>query len=67
MDAAASMVHNAAMLTIAAQVCLIYATAGWYKVQGSRWQEGSALHYALNDGPGRPPPPPPLAKRLATA
>ncbi|MGW0823318.1 HTTM domain-containing protein [Streptomyces sp. NPDC002845] len=48
LDAAASMLHNAAMLTIAAQVCLIYATASWYKVQGSRWQEGSALHYALN-------------------
>ena len=48
LDAAASMLHNAAMLTIAAQVCLIYATAGWYKIQGSRWQEGSALYYALH-------------------
>ncbi|WP_329220202.1 HTTM domain-containing protein [Streptomyces sp. NBC_01485] len=48
LDAAASMLHNAAMLTIAAQTCLIYSTAGWNKVQGSRWQEGSALHYALN-------------------
>lgn len=48
LDAGASMLHNAAMLTIAVQVCLIYSTAGWNKVQGSRWQEGSALHYALN-------------------
>ncbi|MGW3355904.1 HTTM domain-containing protein [Streptomyces bungoensis] len=48
LDAGASMLHNAAMLTIAAQVCLIYATSGWYKVQGSRWEQGSALHYALN-------------------
>lgn len=48
LDAAASMLHNCAMLVIAAQVCLIYATAGWYKIQGSRWQEGSALHYALH-------------------
>ncbi|MFE2562062.1 HTTM domain-containing protein [Streptomyces sp. NPDC059352] len=48
LDAAASMLHNCAMLAIAAQVCLIYATAGWYKIQGSRWQEGSALHYALH-------------------
>ncbi|MER6627990.1 HTTM domain-containing protein [Streptomyces sp. NPDC000987] len=48
LDAGASMLHNTAMLTIAAQVCLIYATSGWYKVQGSRWEQGSALHYALN-------------------
>ncbi|WP_318208837.1 HTTM domain-containing protein [Streptomyces sp. SJL17-1] len=48
LDAAASMLHNCAMLAIAAQVCLIYATAGWYKIQGSRWQEGSALYYALH-------------------
>nr|WP_254705925.1 HTTM domain-containing protein [Streptomyces vilmorinianum] len=48
LDAAASMLHNCAMLVVAAQVCLIYATAGWYKVQGTRWQEGSALYYALN-------------------
>ncbi|MFD8013102.1 HTTM domain-containing protein [Streptomyces sp. NPDC058955] len=48
LDAAASMLHNAAMVVVAGQVCLIYATAGWYKIQGSRWQEGSALHYALH-------------------
>lgn len=48
LDAAAAMLHNAAMLTIAVQVCLIYATSGWYKVQGTRWQDGSALYYALN-------------------
>ncbi|MEU6540793.1 HTTM domain-containing protein [Streptomyces sp. NPDC047000] len=47
LDAGASMLHNTAMLAIAAQVCLIYATSGWYKVQGSRWEQGSALHYAL--------------------
>ncbi|WAZ19059.1 HTTM domain-containing protein [Streptomyces cinnabarinus] len=48
LDDCASLVHNAAMLVIAAQVCLIYSTAGWYKIQGLRWQEGSALHYALH-------------------
>ncbi|MFF0561399.1 hypothetical protein [Streptomyces sp. NPDC004266] len=42
------MLHNAAMAVIMAQVCLIYATAGWYKIQGTRWQEGSALYYALH-------------------
>ncbi|MGW6916535.1 HTTM domain-containing protein [Kitasatospora sp. NPDC054939] len=48
LDALATMVHNCAMLVIAAQVVLIYATAGWYKVQGSRWQDGTALHYPLH-------------------
>jgi hypothetical protein len=33
---------------IAVQVVLIYGTAGWYKVQGSRWQDGTALHYPLH-------------------
>ncbi|MFI1659423.1 HTTM domain-containing protein [Streptomyces sp. NPDC020472] len=48
LDAAGAMLHNAAMAVIMAQVCLIYATAGWYKIQGTRWQEGSALYYALH-------------------
>ncbi|MFI6767924.1 HTTM domain-containing protein [Streptomyces sp. NPDC050355] len=48
LDVVANLVHNAAMLVIAAQVCLLYATAGWYKIQGARWQDGSALHFPLN-------------------
>lgn len=43
-----NLAHNAALLVIAAQVCLIYATAGWYKVQGSLWQDGTALYYPLH-------------------
>ncbi|MEU9142517.1 HTTM domain-containing protein [Streptomyces sp. NPDC048349] len=43
----ANVLHNAGMLVIMAEVCLIYATAGWYKVQGSRWQDGTALYYPL--------------------
>ncbi len=42
------MVHNCAMLVIAVEVVLIYATAGWYKVQGTRWQDGTALYYPLH-------------------
>lgn len=49
-DALAAMLHNAAMLVIAAQVVLVYATAGWYKVQGTRWQDGTAVHYPLHLG-----------------
>lgn len=48
LDACTAMLHNCAMLTIAVQVCLVYAAAGWYKIQGSRWQEGSALYYVFH-------------------
>ncbi|MEV6975797.1 HTTM domain-containing protein [Kitasatospora sp. NPDC093806] len=48
LDALATMLHNCAMLVIATEVVLIYATAGWYKVQGSRWQDGTALYYPLH-------------------
>lgn len=43
----ANLAHNAALLVIMAEVCLIYATAGWYKIQGSRWQDGTAIYYPL--------------------
>jgi hypothetical protein len=48
LDALATLLHNAAMLVIAAEVCFIYATAGWYKIQGSLWQGGTALWYPLH-------------------
>ncbi len=44
----ADVVHNGAMLVIVVEVCLIYSTAGWYKIQGSRWQDGTALYYPLH-------------------
>ena len=43
----ANVFHNGAVLVIAFQVCVIYATAGLYKVQGSMWQDGSAMGYVL--------------------
>ncbi|MER7107008.1 HTTM domain-containing protein [Streptomyces sp. NPDC000229] len=46
-DVLANLVHNATLAVIMAEVCLIYATAGWYKIQGSRWQDGTALYYPL--------------------
>ncbi|MFF5156187.1 HTTM domain-containing protein [Streptomyces sp. NPDC000348] len=48
LDVVANVVHNGALLVIMAEACLIYATAGWYKVQGSRWQDGTAVHYPLH-------------------
>ncbi|WP_338781169.1 HTTM domain-containing protein [Streptomyces sp. DG1A-41] len=48
LDVVAHIVHNGALLVIMAEACLIYATAGWYKVQGSRWQDGTAVYYPLH-------------------
>ncbi|GAA2708529.1 MULTISPECIES: HTTM domain-containing protein [Streptomyces] len=48
LDVLAHLAHNAALLVIMAEVCLIYATAGWYKIQGSRWQDGTALYYPMH-------------------
>jgi hypothetical protein len=48
LDIVANVVHNGALLVIMAEACLIYATAGWYKIQGSRWQDGTAVYYPLH-------------------
>lgn len=42
--------HNGAVLAVAAQICVVYGTAGFLKVQGSMWQDGSALGYVLRLG-----------------
>jgi antimicrobial peptide system SdpB family protein len=44
---ALAMLHGAAMLAFALQVCLVYAVAGLYKVQGEMWQSGTALYYIM--------------------
>ncbi|MBQ1090975.1 HTTM domain-containing protein [Streptomyces sp. B93] len=48
LDVIANILHNGALFVIMAEACLIYATAGWYKIQGSRWQDGTAVHYPLH-------------------
>ncbi|MEW2406656.1 HTTM domain-containing protein [Streptomyces griseoviridis] len=48
LDVVAAVAHNGALFVIMAEACLIYATAGWYKIQGSRWQDGTAVHYPLH-------------------
>lgn len=45
---AVTLLHNAAVLAVAFQMCLIYGAAGLYKVQGSMWQQGTALYYTLH-------------------
>ncbi|WP_070015059.1 HTTM domain-containing protein [Streptomyces nanshensis] len=47
-DMVANLAHNATLLVIVVEVCLIYSTAGWYKIQGSRWQDGTAVYYPMN-------------------
>ncbi|MDI3402812.1 HTTM domain-containing protein [Streptomyces cavernicola] len=47
-DVATNLLHNAALFVIMAEACLIYATAGWYKIQGNRWQDGTAVYYPLH-------------------
>jgi len=43
-----AILHNCGMFVIAAQVCILYGAASLYKVQGSEWRDGTALHYVLN-------------------
>ncbi|MEU2731312.1 HTTM domain-containing protein [Streptomyces griseoviridis] len=43
-----TVLHNCALVVIAAQVCFLYGSAGLYKVQGGTWGAGTALHYVLN-------------------
>ncbi|SMF62687.1 HTTM domain-containing protein [Streptomyces sp. Amel2xC10] len=47
LDVIGNILHNGALVVIMAEACLIYATAGWYKIQGSRWQDGTAAYYPL--------------------
>ncbi|NWF29636.1 HTTM domain-containing protein [Streptomyces sp. PKU-EA00015] len=42
-----SLVHNAGVLAVVLQVCTVYLVSGMYKVQGERWQNGTALYYIL--------------------
>ncbi len=47
LDMATNLVHNGAVLVIIVQVCVLYATAGWFKIEGTRWQDGTAAYYPL--------------------
>lgn len=45
-----TLLHNAALVAIAAQVFFLYCTSGLSKVQGEMWQEGVGLYYPLRIG-----------------
>lgn len=43
-----ALIHNAALVTLALQVFILYTASALYKVQGSLWQNGTALYYPLS-------------------
>ncbi|MDQ3631092.1 MAG: HTTM domain-containing protein [Actinomycetota bacterium] len=44
---AVTLLHNAGLLAIVTQVCILYLTSALYKVQGELWQNGTALYYIM--------------------
>ncbi|ATL65979.1 HTTM domain-containing protein [Nocardia terpenica] len=42
-----TVAHNAAVLAIAVQVCIVYFMAGMYKVAGPLWRSGEAVYYIM--------------------
>lgn len=42
-----TVVHNLALCLVVGQLCLVYLEAGLYKVQGTLWQNGTAMYYPL--------------------
>lgn len=43
-----TMVHNAGVLVIGCQMCVIYGAAALWKAQGRTWQNGTAMYYTLH-------------------
>ncbi len=43
----AGLLHNAAILAMAAQIAVVYMSAGLTKVLGPSWRDGTALYYSL--------------------
>ncbi|MGN6330860.1 MAG: hypothetical protein ACTHOD_04305 [Motilibacteraceae bacterium] len=42
---AATLLHNAGAFLVAFQVCVVYLVAGYWKITGPLWQDGTALYY----------------------
>ncbi|MFD2841741.1 HTTM domain-containing protein [Populibacterium corticicola] len=42
-----SILHNASLAAFGAHLCLIYAASAMFKVQGDKWQNGTAVFYPL--------------------
>lgn len=44
----ATVLHNIGLCLVIAQLCIVYFEAGMYKVQGTLWQNGTAIYYPVN-------------------
>lgn len=42
-----TILHNLALILVVGQLCIVYLEAGLYKVQGSLWQDGTAIYYPV--------------------
>lgn len=42
---AGTLLHNAGAFLVAFQVCVVYLVAGYWKITGPLWQDGTALYY----------------------
>lgn len=52
-----TLLHNAAVLAIGAQVCLVYVLSALFKLAGESWRDGTAVAYPLQLPQFRPWPP----------
>ncbi|MFJ3408178.1 HTTM domain-containing protein [Promicromonospora sp. NPDC090134] len=52
-----NVLHNAAVLAVGTQICLVYVLSGLFKLQGEQWRDGSAVYYPLSLPQFRPWPP----------
>lgn len=46
--AAEGLLHNAGLVAMMVQICLVYEVAGLAKASGASWRNGTALYYALH-------------------
>jgi len=42
-----NLFHNFGVLAIVIQLCVLYLTSAFFKVQGHMWQDGTAIYYVL--------------------
>ena len=43
-----NLFHNAAVIAVACQVFIIYVSSAMFKIQGSLWQNGTAIYYPMH-------------------
>lgn len=47
LDMLGTLAHNTGVLVIVVQICVLYASTGWYKIMGEKWLDGTAAYYPL--------------------